>query len=130
MTVYKLAPLLLLAALVPFADGLFATPQEPARKARKVAFLVGVGKYDHKFSDLGTVPINDVTELARTLGEGGFEVVTLAGKDATKANVEGRFKELLKGGNGKPAVRDGDTVLVVLCGHGIQDNDQPFFCPV
>ena len=140
---FALVPVLLAAALVPVADVLFATPQ--AAKPRKVAFLVGVGKYDHKFTDLGTAPENDVGELAKTLTDGGFEVVTLTGTGtganrATKANVEDRFKDVLRGGGGKPAVKDGDTVLVVLCGHGVQDKaldpatgkaeEQPFYCPV
>ena len=140
---FAFAPVLLVAVLVPVADVLFATPQ--VAKARKVAFLVGVGKYDHKFGDLGTAPENDVSELADTLGKGGFEVITLTGTGggadrATKANIEGRFKDVLRGGGGKAAVKDGDTVLVVLCGHGIQDKaldpatgkneEQPFYCPV
>ena len=135
--------LLFAAAFVPLLDVLFAAPQP--RTPRKVAFLVAVGKYDHKFSDLGTAPLNDVTALAKELA--GFEVVILTGDKpdadplrATRANIEARFKELLKGGNGKAAIRDGDTVLVVLCGHGIQSEaidastgkkeEQPFFCPV
>ena len=87
-----------------------------------------------------------MTVLAELLKQ-GFEVVVMTGRKAdgdplraTKANVEARFKELLKGGNGKPAIRVGDTVLVVLCGHGIQEKvldpttgkkeEQPLFCPV
>jgi hypothetical protein len=111
-----------------------------------VAFLVGVGKYDHNFTDLGTAPENDVGELAKELAGGGFEVEVLTGRKpdgdprrATRANIEGRFKELLAGG-GRPALRGGDTLVVVLCGHGVQaaapdpaagkPTDQPLFCPV
>ena len=134
-----------LAAALPLVDLVFAHPQ--ATPPRKVAFLVGIGKYDHKFSDLGTAPVNDVTELAKELA--GFEVVTLTGSKAdndpyraTKKNIEARFKELLDGTGGKRPIRDGDTVLVLLCGHGVEekatdpatgkpDKDaQPFFCPV
>ena len=117
------------------------------RAARKVAFLVGVGKYDHKFDDLGTAPENDVAKLADALAPGGFEVVTLTGRKrdgdplrATKANIEARFRDVLKGTAGKPALRAGDTLLVFLCGHGVQAevpdaatgkaDDQPLFCPV
>jgi formylglycine-generating enzyme required for sulfatase activity len=127
---FRLLPLLL-AALLPVVDALFASPQE--RKPRKVAFLVGVGTYDHAFRDLKQAPEKDVTELGKELADGGFEVVTLLGgkpaksKDrATKANIEGRFKELLEGGE---KLKNGDTLVVVLCGHGFQDND-PYFCPV
>ena len=132
----RLAPVCLLAGFLPFADVLLAQP--PAAKPRKVALLVGGGKYDHAFTDLGGVPERDVTELAKTLGEGGFEVVVLTGSTAgadraTKANIESRVKELTAG---KSPLKTGDTLLVGLCGHGVQEkpagekDDQPFFCPV
>jgi sulfatase modifying factor 1 len=136
---------LLPAALLPLVDLVFAQP--PQAKPRKVAFLVGVGKYDHKFPNLGTAPENDAAELARELA--GFEVVTLTGSKpdndphrATKKNIEARFKELLEGKGGARPIRDGDTVLVLLCGHGVEEratdpdtgkkekDSQPFFCPV
>ena len=130
----RCSPLVLLAATLSVVP---APSAQPPAKTRKVAFLVGVGKYDHKFGDLGTAPENDVTELAKALA--GFEVVTLTGSKpdgdpqrATKENIEARFKELLKGTGGKRSIRDGDTVLVLLCGHGIEDGakPQPYFCPV
>ena len=146
MSSRRFARLLSFAVVAGVAAGLFAAPQgQPDRKPRKVAFLVGVGKYDHKFPDLGTAPENDVGEMAKTLAGGGFEVVTLTGTGtggnrATRANIEDRFKEVLRGGGGRPAVKDGDIVLVLLCGHGLQDKapdpatgkveEQPLFCPV
>jgi TPR repeat protein len=126
------------------AFALVAAPALAQDKPRKVAFLVGVGKYDFAFTDLGKAPENDVTELAKVLKDGGFEVVVLtstaAGKDrATKANVEERFKAILDGGGGMPALKKADTLLVHLCGHGVQaeavdpatgkKEEQPFFCP-
>jgi hypothetical protein len=113
---------------------------------RKVAFLVGVAKYDHAFPDL-QFPERDVAELADTLRAGGFEVVLLtgsaAGRDrATKTNVEARLAELLAGGGDEAkAVRKGDLVLVALSGHGVQLRvpdpadakrtiEDAFFCPV
>ena len=84
----------------------FATSGFAQEKPRKVAFLVGVGKYDFKFTDLGKAPENDVTKLAKVLKAGGFEVVILTsngpGKDrATKANIDERFKALLNRGGRK-----------------------------
>jgi formylglycine-generating enzyme required for sulfatase activity len=111
------------------------------RPPRKVAFVVGVAKYDHAFADL-QFPERDAADLAATLRQGGFDVVLLtgsaAGKDrATRKNIEDRLAELLDGGpRGGPddtlpnalanavadahKIRKGDLVLVALSGHGLQ----------
>jgi hypothetical protein len=134
-------PVLVLAAVVLAAS---AAPAAAQPKARKVAFLVGVGTYKHGLRDLGDGPENDVRKLKELFAEHGFEVVlltgTAAGKDqATKDNVDARFKAVLAG-DGRPdkALRQGDILLITLCGHGLQmlapgaaggPVDQPFFCP-
>jgi formylglycine-generating enzyme required for sulfatase activity len=116
------------------------------RPPRKVAFLVGVAKYDHDFRDLDYAEW-DVEELGTTLREGGFEVVRLtgaaAGRDrATKKNVKARLADLLAGnGDETKKIRKGDLVLVALSGHGLQmrvpdpanptqTKEAAFFCPV
>lgn len=117
------------------------------RPVRKVAFVVGVARYQFGFQDLQFAE-RDAEELATTLRDGGFEVVLLtgsaAGRDrASKANVEGRLKSLLNGGGDEDkAIRKGDLVLVALSGHGQQiavmepgpdgkevRKEVPFFCP-
>jgi hypothetical protein len=132
-----------LAVLLALALAGLAPAQD---KPRKVAFLVGVGHYDHNFKSLGTAPVNDVTELAKVLKAGGFEVVLLTSQEnkkdevrATKANILQRFDAAVKGAAGAPGLTNTDTLLVVLCGHGVQANvpnistgrteSQPFFCP-
>ena len=119
----------LLAALVPFVDVLFATPQE--RKPRKVAFLVGVGKFLHDLPNLGGAPERDVDELERVLKGHGFEVVKLTDEKAGKDEVEGRFKKLLAGdGDRKNALGRGDVLLVAVCSHGftfeVNGKTEPF----
>ena len=133
MTASRLAALALVVAAV-------ACAQPPGRAPRKVAFLVGVNRYDHGFDDL-KYPERDATELGKVLAAGGFEVVVLtgsaAGKDrATKKNVEARLAALLDGGgDADKKVRKGDVVLVAFAGHGQQhtdpktDRDAPYFVP-
>ncbi|MBY0460061.1 MAG: caspase family protein, partial [Gemmataceae bacterium] len=136
----RLAPaavLLALAAVLPVADLLFARQE---REPRKVAFLVGVTKYDHDFPDL-QFPERDVEELGKALKAGGFEVVILTGSGkgadrATKKNIEARLDALLNGdGNEAKKIKKGDLVLVALSGHGQQvkekgkDTDDPYFVP-
>ena len=106
-----LATLTLLLAL--------ASPSAAQQKGRKVAFLVGIGQFKQSLTDLRGMPQRDVAKLGELLKENGFEVVTLTDKEATKANVERRFRDLLSGGDDlDKAVGQGDTVLVAVCTHG------------
>lgn len=121
MTAPRLAALALVVAAVAWA-------QPPGRAPRKVAFLVGVSKYDHDFPDLKFAE-RDVTELGKVLAAGGFEVVVLTGAAggadrATRKNVEARLQGLLDGGgDDAKKVRKGDVVLVAFAGHGQQITD-------
>ena len=117
MTARRTLPLLALAALVPVLDLLFAAPQE--RKPRKVAFLVGVGKFQHDLPNLNGSPQKDAGALETALKQNGFEVVKLTDERATKKAVESRFRSLLDGG-GDPAraLGQGDVLLVAMCSHG------------
>ena len=107
---------LTLAALLVVA---LAGPAPAQQKGRKVAFLVGVGEFKHDLPDLRGAPQRDVTKLAEVLREGGFEVVILTDKAATKAEVEKTYKALIGGGD-KPAAALGkaDLLLVAICTHG------------
>ena len=62
---------LLLAALFVIV---FVSPTAAQEKGRKVAFLVGVGRFHHDLPDLNGSPQKHVTALAAVLREGGFEV--------------------------------------------------------
>jgi formylglycine-generating enzyme required for sulfatase activity len=121
------------------------TGAEPDGTARKVAFLVGVSKYDHGFDNLQFAE-RDVEELGKVLKAGGFEVVVLTGSAAgadraTRKNVLARLQALLDGdGNEARGIKKGDLVLVALSGHGQQifvpdpadpkaRRDDSFFCP-
>src|SRR5690349_2490970 len=84
MARYSLALLLLIA---------FATPAA-AQAKQKVAFLVGVGEFRFGLANLDGVPQEDVAALARELRNGEFTVVVLTDKEATKENIEKRFKEV------------------------------------
>jgi len=104
---------------------------EPA--GRKLAFLVGVKKYDHsQLKDL-QFPEHDVEEFAEVLRKSGFTVIVLTttggAKDPARMpnidNIHSQLKTLLK----KSTKRD--LILVGLAGHGIQPlgSDSAYFCP-
>jgi hypothetical protein len=98
-------------------------------KGRKVAFLVGVGDFRHDLTNLGVSPQKDATELGKVLKDGGFEVVVLTDKEATKAGIEERFKKVTEG---KTSLAKGDLLMVAFCTHGFSlppaagQPDQPF----
>ena len=73
-----------LACLALLALAAITGPAHAQPKARKVAFLVGVGAYKHDLADLGGVPEKDVAELEIVLKKHGFEVVTVTAGKATK----------------------------------------------
>jgi hypothetical protein len=95
-----------------------AAPAVAQQKGRKVAFLVGVGEFKHDIDNLNGSPQKDVTELARVLADGGFEVVKLIDKDATRVAVEERFKQVVEGSGRRKALGKGDVLLVAVCTHG------------
>jgi Caspase domain len=91
------AGLLLAGALIALGP----VRADDTRAPRKVAFLVGVSKYDHITDDLNFAE-RDASEMAAALKGAGFEVVTLTGSArgddrATKDNIEKRLNALLDG---------------------------------
>src|SRR5262249_30350717 len=106
-----------LLVVPPFLPGIAFAKQKPA-SAKKVAFLVGVNKYEKRnFQDLDYAEA-DVQALASALQKLGFETTVLTGsatgeRRATRKNIEARLLERLRG------VSRDDIVLVVLNGHGI-----------
>lgn len=116
----------ILATLI--AAGLPA--QEPTA-GRRYAVLVGVNDYDHaKFPDLRFAEA-DAAKTARLLSDHGFEVALLTGAagktDAaarpTLANLRARLDQTLRRSTKR------DLVLIGLAGHGLQFDNEAFFCP-
>jgi serine/threonine protein kinase len=102
---------------------------------QRLAFLVGVKKYDHgSLHDL-TFAENDVTVLAEVLKAQRFQVVLLTTELAKKdkslepsaENIRKRLEELLK----MRKVTKHDLIVVGLAGHGIQPlgSSEAFYCP-
>ncbi len=119
--------MLLVLAAVPLRA------QSPAVK--KLAFLVGVEKYQKEgLGDLN-YPDNDIEALDKTLKALGFERDVLLREQATLANVRSRFVKFLE--RTKCELGKDDIVFVALCGHGLQfdvERDkamitEQFFCP-
>lgn len=108
-----------------------------SQDARKVAFLVGVEKYEKSgFSNLDYAE-DDVSELGKALKAYGFEVTGLLGSStgklkATRANVQSVLEQQFLPQIAKLKKRD--VVLIALAGHGQQKvvagREDAFFCPV
>jgi hypothetical protein len=140
----RVASAALLYGMVILGAQFFAPGLRAADAPRKVAFLVGIRKYQKPpFPDLDWAE-NDVAEMKVALEQLGFEVRLLTGgaqgKDqATRRNILAALNEMVR-----PLGKE-DLILVMLSGHGQQfrykepDPDAPkkqreredaFFCPV
>jgi hypothetical protein len=99
--------MLALAAVSLRADSYFLT----------VAGLGGEDQYDQRFAGWAS----DLNKLLKA--EPGAKVDTLSGKDATKANVEGKLRALA-------STKADDSFVLVLIGHGTYDDlDYKFNIP-
>src|SRR5687768_6402611 len=99
------ASAVLLVAAGAWTSGGAPVQAQSAPAGRKLAFLVGVNKYAHaKLDDLQFAEA-DVEDLAEVLKSQGYEVLLLTASAGltdrtrlpTKANVELRLKEFVKG---------------------------------
>ncbi len=104
------------AALPPSCSTAAATETDGIRR---LAFLVGVGKYKHPKIPTLTGPIGDVERMVGLLtGPGGYgypkeNVCVLLDEQATVANFEAAFEQsLIKRANPK------DVVVIYFSGHG------------
>ena len=112
-----------------------------AAEPKKVAFLVGVSKYDKAGLNNLAYAEDDVAALGEAFKSSGFFVETLLGsaegeKGATRAIINARletqFVQNLK------KINKNDIVLIALSGQGLQMNvekagarvEDQFFCPV
>jgi formylglycine-generating enzyme required for sulfatase activity len=108
---------------------------------RKVAFLVGVSRYEKKGLNDLNYPESDVRALADELKTDGFEVKVMLGSStgtdqANLANLKTELMEKFVPSLGK--LNKQDISLVILSGHGEQAmvsrdgqrNEDVFYCPV
>ncbi len=123
---------LILVAASFFCDPARAFPED----GRRLAFLVAVTEYSHAGLDPLEFTERDIDEMAKRLGEVGFDdVVSLTpqrGKTDPKwkpisENVRKRLSEFLL----DRKVNRNDLVVVGLSGHGLQPrgSGDSFFCP-
>ncbi len=113
-----------------------------AEETNKVAFLVGVSKYEKAGLESLSYAEDDVTALAKALKDAGFNhVETLlgsgqGGERATRENI--RVKLEVNFANNLKRLKKADTVLIALSGHGqqldVEKNgkqvEDHFYCPV
>ncbi len=114
----------------------------PAAEPRKVAFLIGVSKYDKAGLDSLAYAEDDVTALGKKLhDDAGFYVEILTGsgegeKRATRLNIRTQLEE--KFAKNIKRLNKDDMVLIALSGHGqqldVEKNgrqvEDHFYCPV
>jgi hypothetical protein len=103
-------------------------PLACAGEGKRVALLIGINTYHHAALNK-PAPLefaeNDAAELAGELTRGGYEVVVLTGKGATRKAILAQLGALRK----RPGA--GGIFLVALAGHGIQPAGRAdaYFCP-
>lgn len=101
----------LAAGAVMFAAGL--GPQ--AKAAEIYGLVVGINDYIGTQNDLDGA-VNDARDIAGALDKAGAKtVIALFDKDATKANIERAWTELVG------AAQAGDTIVFTYAGHGSQE---------
>ena len=115
-----------------------------AAEPRKVAFLVGVSKYDKSGFDNLQYAESDMQDLSKALKDNGFQVQLLlggsSGKDkATRDNLRAALDDDKAGFLAKlKQLNKSDLALVAMSGHGMQLDvlknerrvEDAFFCPV
>jgi uncharacterized caspase-like protein len=89
---------------------------------KRVAYVVGIDKYDH----LGPAQqlqraVNDARAVSVTLSELGFEVI--AAENVGRADFNGRWQRFLD------TVQPGDTATVYFSGHGVEIEGLNFIIP-
>ena len=93
--------------------------------ADKYALLVGVTTYQKAQMNENKInfPEADAVAMGKVLEASGYTVVRLLGQQATKTAIEEALTELRTHGAA------GGIVLIGLFGHGVQYNDDAWFCP-
>jgi formylglycine-generating enzyme len=130
----KSTAVLVLASAVALFVSSAGVAQDPGT-GRKLAFLVGVGKYQHgKLNDLDFTE-NDVEDVDSALRAQGYKTLLLttrigktnAARQPTQENFWSSLSAFIK--QNKPT--KADLMIVCLAGHGIQPlgSDDSYFCP-
>ena len=115
---HRLHPSLLLLLFV----GLWLTP---CAAADKYALLIGVTTYQKAQMNEAKIdfPEADAMAVGKVLEDSGYTVVRLLGQQATKTAIDTALTELRTHG------AEGGVVLIGLFGHGVQYNEDAYFCP-
>ena len=97
----------------------------PCAAADKYALLIGVTKYQKSQMNEAKIdyPEADAVAVGKVLEASGYTVVTLLGQQATKTAIDTALQDLEKQGAA------GGVVLIGLFGHGVQYNEDAWFCP-
>lgn len=92
----------------------------PAMAQKRVALVIGNSAYSHA-GPLAN-PANDANDIAKALGDMGFEV--LVGLDLDKRSFDGKVREFSR------TLADADTGLLFYAGHGLQVAGRNYLVPV
>ncbi len=102
------------------------TPEVKRVEGRKIAVLIGCGKFDDESISNLRYPVADAKLLAERLGELGFSenaVVVLTDEEATRAQIY-KLVEILANFS-KP----GDMIFVALNGQGFERGGETYWVP-
>ena len=89
--------------------------------AKKLAFIVGIGAYEHL--PTLTSPEVDAAKMGLTLGKLGFETTIAAGQNAERTKLVILWSRFLA------AIKPGDQVVVYYSGHGVEIEGQNYLLP-
>jgi formylglycine-generating enzyme required for sulfatase activity len=124
-------------AAVLGAGPMLSTSWGQTAPVQKVAFLVGVSKYQKDGFDNLDYCERDISELAAELRKHEFKVATLTGDEATKEAVDAWLAKVFES---LAKLKKHDVALLGFSGHGVQslvknpnpgqpDIEDAFFCP-
>jgi formylglycine-generating enzyme required for sulfatase activity len=108
---------LVLVLLATLLSG--TTVEAQQAKQRRVALVIGIGKYEHAIRLAN--PPNDAASMADALRSLGFEVIQ--GIDVQRAELMNRLKEFSRKSDGA------DLALVFYAGHGVQVDNENWLLP-
>ena len=112
---------------MPFLDGdpPSAPPPASQNKSRRVALVIGNGRYTH--AGILKNPANDAASMASALAALGFEVVGGAkdGVDLDYAQLAARIRDF-----GRRLRDEVETALLFYAGHGLQVGGRNYLVPI
>ena len=97
-------------------------PLSEAAEGRRVAFVVGIGKYDNLASDKQLKnAVNDAEGVSAKLAEIGYHVTKAP--DITRSTFNARWQNVLD------SLTKDDTFVLYFSGHGVQITGQNYLLP-